>query len=151
MRLGVLQRGTLCIHCVQIDPSDVRLLREAAASVAHCPRSNAAHHHGRAPLRLLLGAGVPVGLGTDSVISVGDLDLWKDAEAAGFTGDDALRMLTIAGARALRWDNEIGSLEVGKSADLAVFPLTALRGPAPPSAALLTVVSGRIVHQISRS
>ena len=73
IRLGVLQRGTLGIHCVQIDPSDVRLLREAAASVAHCPRSNTAHRHGRAPLRLLLEADVPVGLGTDSVISVGEI------------------------------------------------------------------------------
>ena len=151
MRLGVLQRGTLCIHCVQIDPADVRLLRESAASVAHCPRSNTAHRHGRAPLRLLLEAGVPVGLGTDSVISVGDLDLWKEADAAAFTGDDALRMLTLAGARALRWDNEIGSLEVGKSADLAVFPSSVFRRPPASSAALLTVVSGRIVHQISGS
>ena len=146
IRLGVLQRGTLGIHCVQIDPSDVRLLREAAASVAHCPRSNTAHRHGRAPLRLLLEAGVPVGLGTDSVISVGDLDLWKEAEAAGFTADDALRMLTIEGARALSWDSEIGSLEVGKAADLAV-----LTAPPPNRPAILTVVSGRIVHQISGS
>ncbi len=147
MRLGILRRGTLAIHCVQIDPSDVRLLREAAASVAHCPRSNTAHRHGNAPLRLLLETGVPVGLGTDSVVSVGDLDLWKEAEAAGFTGDDALRMLTIAGARALSWDSEIGSLEVGKAADLAV--LTA-QPPNRPTA-ILTVVSGRIVHQISGS
>jgi 5-methylthioadenosine/S-adenosylhomocysteine deaminase len=90
---------------------------------------------------------VPVGLGTDSVVSVGDLDLWAEAEAAGCTGDDALRMLTIEGARALGWEREIGSLEVGKSADLSVFPHAALR--LPLHASLLTVVSGRIVHQIS--
>ena len=151
VRLGVIQRGCLCIHCVQIGPADVRLLREAGAAVVHCPRSNTAHRHGTAPLQLLLKSSVPVGLGTDSVISVGDLDLWKEAEAAGFTGDDALRMLTIEGARALSWDNEIGSLEVGKSADLAVFPSDAFRRPPPPFAAQLTVVSGRIVHQISGS
>ena len=139
---GVLQPGTLCIHCVQVDQADVRLLRDAGAAVAHCPRSNAAHRHGKAPLQLLRDAGIPVGLGTDSVVSVDKLDLWADATAAGFLGDDALRMLTIEGARALGWDREIGSLEVGKAADLAVFD-------EPLHASQLTVVSGRIVHQIS--
>jgi 5-methylthioadenosine/S-adenosylhomocysteine deaminase len=146
---GVVTRGTLCIHCVQVDEQDVALLKKAGASVAHCPRSNAAHRHGTAPLKLLRDAGVPFGLGTDSVISVGELDLWAEAEAAGFTGADALRMLTIEGARALGWDSEIGSLELGKAADLAVLPSAALRRPAASFGALLAVVSGRIVHQIS--
>jgi len=132
-----------------VDGNDVTLLRKVGASVAHCPRSNAAHRHGRMPLDLLRDAGVPVGLGTDSVVSVGELDLWAEAVAAGLHGDAALRALTIEGARALGWDAEIGSLEVGKAADLAVFSGTALRRPSPPSAAQLTVVSGRIVHQIS--
>jgi 5-methylthioadenosine/S-adenosylhomocysteine deaminase len=143
VELGVVQRGTLCIHCVQVDDADIDLLRQAGASVAHCPRSNAAHRHGRAPLARLRAAGVPVGLGTDSVVSVGDLDLWAEAEAAGFTGDDALRMLTIEGARALGWEQEIGSLEVGKAADLAVLAVR-------PSGrrAVLTVLAGRIVHAL---
>jgi 5-methylthioadenosine/S-adenosylhomocysteine deaminase len=147
---GVVQRGTLCIHCVQVDDADVELLRNVGAAVAHCPRSNSAHRHGRMPLELFRKAGVPVGIGTDSVVSVGDLDLWADAEAAGFSGDAAIRALTLDGARALGWDSEIGSLEVGKAADLAVFSSAALRRPSPPpAAAVLTVVSGRIVHQIS--
>ena len=146
---AVVRRGTLCIHCVQVDEQDVDLLKRAGASVAHCPRSNAAHHHGRAPLERLRSAGVPVGLGTDSVVSVGELDLWAEAEAAGFTGDEAVRMLTIEGARALGWGAEIGSLEVGKTADLAVFSHTVPRLSTPSHASLLTVVSGRIVHQIS--
>ena len=146
---GAVQRGTLCIHSVHLDDSDVTLLRTVGASVAHCPRSNAAHRHGRMPLDLLRDAGVPVGLGTDSVVSVGELDLWAEAVSAGLHGDAALRALTIEGARALGWEAEIGSLEVGKAADLAVFSHTALRRPSPPSAAQLTVVSGRIVHQIS--
>jgi len=147
---GVIQRGTLCIHCVQVNESDVELLRALGASVAHCPRSNAAHQHGRMPLRLFRDAAVPVGLGTDSVVSVGDLDLWAEAEASGLRGEAAVRTLTIEGARALGWESEIGSLEVGKVADLAVFPFAAdaPRRPSPPLAAL-TVVSGRIVHQIS--
>jgi 5-methylthioadenosine/S-adenosylhomocysteine deaminase len=144
----VLSGGVLCIHCVHVNDTDIALLRQAGASVAHCPRSNTAHRHGRAPLARMLDAGIPVGIGTDSVVSVGELDLWADAEAAGFQGGDALRRLTMEGARALGWESEIGSLEVGKAADLAV--LTA-QPPNRPSAALLTVVSGRIVHQISRS
>ena len=146
---AVVQRGTLCIHCVQVDDRDVALLRNAGASVAHCPRSNAAHRHGRAPFGRFQEAGVPVGLGTDSVVSVGNLDLWAEAEAARIVGDDAVRALTIEGARALGWEAEVGSLEIGKAADLAVFASAALRRPSPPPAAQLTVVSGRIVHQIS--
>jgi 5-methylthioadenosine/S-adenosylhomocysteine deaminase len=134
---------------VQFDETDIALLREAGAAVAHCPRSNRAHGHGTAPLPLFREAGIPVGLGTDSVVSVGELDLGAEAEAAGLSGDDALRMLTIEGARALGWDAEIGSLEVGKSADLAVLPHACSRRPTPSHASLLTVVSGRIVHQIS--
>lgn len=148
VELGVLASGPcLCIHCVQVDAADVRALARAGAGVAHCPRSNAAHRHGRAPLDLFREAGLCVGLGSDSVASVPDLDLWAEAADAGLTGEDALRMLTIEGARALGWDSEIGSLEVGKSADLAVFTFAAPYRPLPPSTALLTVIAGRIVHQ----
>jgi len=145
MQLGVLQRGTLCIHCVQADDMDAGILAAAGVSIAHCPRSNSAHGHGVAPLAAFRRTGLRVGLGTDSVVSVGDLDLWNEADAAGLDWEDALRMLTIEGARALGWERDIGSLEVGKAADLAVFAGD-LRRP-PPSSAALTVVSGRIVHQ----
>ncbi len=144
-RMGVLNPVTLCIHCVQVDRSDVAVLAAAGAAIAHCPRSNRAHGHGSAPLAAFRTAGLRVGLGTDSVVSVGDLDLWAEAHAAGLDGDDALRALTLDGARALGWENEIGSLEVGKAADLAVF-LGNLHHP-PPSSTALTVLSGRIVHQ----
>src|SRR5690242_2878920 len=148
LQLGVLERATgwLCIHCVQVDERDVALLRDAGATIAHCPRSNRTHGHGAAPLASFRTAGIPVGLGTDSVVSAGDVNLWAEAAAAGLDGEDALRMLTIDGARALRLDGEIGSLEVGKQADLAVFPSIALHRPTPPSTALLTVVAGRPVR-----
>ncbi len=142
---GVVQHGTLCIHCVQVDEADVTLLRNAGASVAHCPRSNAAHRHGKMPFGLFRAANVPVGLGTDSVVSVGELDLWAEAEAAALRGDAALRALTIEGARALGWEREIGSLEVGKAGDLVVQTVR----PSGRPTVRLTVVSGRIVHQIS--
>ena len=148
LRLGVLERATgcLCIHCVQVDERDIDSLRQAGVGLAHCPRSNRAHGHGTAPLAAFRRAGLRVGLGTDSVVSVGDSSLWAEAAAAGLDGEDALRMLTIEGARALGLESEIGSLDVGKQGDLAVFPSTALYCPLPPSTALLTVVAGRVVH-----
>ena len=149
LKRGVIRHGTLCIHCVQVDGADIEVMRATRATVAHCPISNRAHGHGMLMLRAFRNAGVPVGLGTDSVVSVGELDLWSEAAAAGLHGDAAIRALTIEGARVLGWSREIGSLEVGKAADLAVFSATALDRPRPPSTALLTVVSGRIVHQIS--
>ena len=148
VQLGVVEPGTacLCIHCVQADQRDVELLRDAGASIAHCPRSNRAHGHGAAPLAAFRRAGLRVGLGTDSVVSVGDSSLLAEAAGAGLEGEDALRMLTIEGARALGLESEIGSLEVGKQADLAVFPSTALYRLLPPVTALLTLVAGRVVH-----
>lgn len=147
LRLGVLASGNcLAIHCVQVDAQDIDMVREAGAAVAHCPRSNRAHGHGTAPLAAFRRAGVRVGLGTDSAVSVGDADLRAEALAAGLDGEDALRMLTIEGARALGLEGEIGSLDVGKEADLAVFPSTDLYRPLPSSTALLTVIAGRIVH-----
>ena len=148
VRLGVLQRATgwLCIHCVQVDERDIEMLRHAGVGLAHCPRSNRAHGHGTAPLAAFRRAGLRVGLGTDSVVSVGDSSLLAEAAAAGLDGEDALRILTIEGARALGLESEIGSLEVGKQGDLAVFPSTAFYRPLPPVTALLTVVAGRVVH-----
>jgi 5-methylthioadenosine/S-adenosylhomocysteine deaminase len=143
-RLGLLTTDTLCIHCVHVDQSDVAVLATAGAAIAHCPRSNRAHRHGSAPVAAFRAAGLKVGLGTDSVVSVGELDLWAEAEAAGLAGEEALRALTLDGARALGWEEEIGSLEVGKAADLAV--LTAI--PPDRPTALLTVLAGRVVHAL---
>jgi len=141
--LGVLRLGTLCIHTVQLDADDITTLAASKVGVAHCPLSNRAHGHGTAPLAELRKAGVPVGLGTDSVVSVGALDLWGEARAAGLEGEEALRMLTIEGARALCMEKVVGSLEVGKQGDLAVltdYPTNRLT-------TLLTVVSGRVVYR----
>jgi cytosine/adenosine deaminase-related metal-dependent hydrolase len=145
--VGVLRPGTLAIHCVQIDDADVQTLKTTRCAVAHCPRSNRAHGHGVAPLTKLLDAGVPVGIGTDSVVSVGDLDLWAETRTAWRGADESLRLLTLDGARALGWERVIGSLEVGKTGDLAVFAVTPPQFLPPPPAALLTVIAGRIVHR----
>ena len=141
--LGVLRLGTLCIHTVQLDAQDIATLAASKVGVAHCPLSNRAHGHGTAPLAELRKAGVPVGLGTDSVVSVGALDLWAEARAAGLEGEEALRMLTFEGALALCMENVVGSLEVGKQGDVAVLSDLATERPG----VLATVLSGRIVYR----
>jgi cytosine/adenosine deaminase-related metal-dependent hydrolase len=122
---GVLTSRTLCIHAVQVGPSDILRLAESGSSVAHCPLSNQAHGHGVAPLRALLDAGIRVGLGTDSEVSVGRLDLLAEARAAGSHASlDAERLIelcTLGGARAIGVDSETGSLRRGKWADCVVI------------------------------
>lgn len=145
--LGVLRAGTLAIHCVQVDAADMQILKTARVSVVHCPRSNRAHGHGTAPLAAFREAGLTVGIGTDSVASVGDLDLWAETRLSWIGAEEALRFLTLEGARALGWERTIGSLEVGKAADLAVFGYTPPQALPPPPLALLTVLAGRIVHR----
>jgi 5-methylthioadenosine/S-adenosylhomocysteine deaminase len=145
--LGVLRPGTLAIHCIQLDPEDVQTLKTLRVAVAHCPRSNRAHAHGSAPVSALRDAGIPVGIGTDSHVSVPDLDVWAEARASWFGAEEALRLLTLEGARALDWARDIGSLEPGKAGDLAVFRYSPPHRLPPPPAALLTVIGGRIVHR----
>jgi cytosine/adenosine deaminase-related metal-dependent hydrolase len=160
---GVLSERTLCIHVVQAGPGDVARLARTGASVAHCPLSNRAHGHGAAPLGAFLAAGIRVGLGTDSTVSVGRLDLLAEARAARvFGGLDAARALalcTLEGARALGMDGEIGSLAPGKWGDCAVSrPPRGAAGAVPeeqvlasgPRDVLATFVGGRDVHRTSR-
>lgn len=128
----VLGPETLCIHVVQAAANDIALLASHGCAVAHCPLSNAAHHHGAAPLAALLDAGLRVGLGTDSVVSVGTLDLLAEARAARALAARAaaplsaaatLELLTAAGARALGLAHEVGTLAPGKWADCTVMRL----------------------------
>jgi 5-methylthioadenosine/S-adenosylhomocysteine deaminase len=125
--LGVLGPRTLCIHAVRASDGDLALLARRGAAIAHCPRSNARHGHGAAPLGAMLKRRIRVGLGTDSVASVGPLDLLAEARAArGLAPLDeaaALRLATLDGARALGLEQELGSLTRGKWGDLAVFRL----------------------------
>jgi len=121
---GVLSDRTLCIHVVQVDADDIARLAAAGAAIAHCPLSNRRHGHGDAPLGSLLAAGLRVGVGTDSVASVGRLDLLAEARAAralaGLSAERALALVTLEAARTLGLDHELGSLTPGKWADLAV-------------------------------
>jgi cytosine/adenosine deaminase-related metal-dependent hydrolase len=152
-----LTPATLCIHAVQLTDPDVRLLAQSGAAVAHCPRSNLAHGHGAAPVRALLDAGVRVGLGTNSVVSVGPLDLLAEARAAGrsasLSAKQMLELSTLAGARALGIESETGSLRTGKWADCVVIRLPPATGAleervlaSSPSDVVLTCLGGRDVY-----
>jgi 5-methylthioadenosine/S-adenosylhomocysteine deaminase len=134
-RLGMLGPRTLAVHCVHADAADIAALAATRTAVAHCPISNAKLGHGIAPLRELLDAGVRVGLGSDSMASNNRMHLLEEARFAVMAqharhrdpcvlgAHAALELATIGGASALGLDSRIGSLEVGKDADLAAFPL----------------------------
>lgn len=161
---GVLSGRTLCIHVVQAGSADIQRLVRANAAVAHCPLSNRAHSHGKAPLGALLAAGLRVGLGTDSIMSVGTLDLLAEARAArGLAGLDAARALALCtrdAARALGLEREVGVLAPGLWGDCIVIrpngAAEALRTDmsaedralrSGPRDVLATFVGGRDVHR----
>jgi len=122
---GVLGQSTLCIHGIQVSPTDLERMRRAGAALAHCPLSNQAHGHGTAPLGEYLDRGIRVGLGTDSVVSVGTLNLLAEArvarKAAGLDPQQALALCTLEAARALGLHPEIGSLRPGKWGDCTLI------------------------------
>lgn len=121
MRLG---DDTLCIHAVRASPGDIALLSRRRVGIAHCPLSNRAHRHGPAPLAALLEAGLHVGVGTDSVLSVGPLDLLAAAREARVLADvsafDTIGMVTWYAAGAIGFWNRLGLLVAGAPGDLAV-------------------------------
>jgi len=156
-RTGVLDARPLLIHCVRVDDEDIDMIARNDCAVAHCPASNAKLGHGIAPLVGLLDAGVRLGLGSDSVASNNRMDLLDEARLAILmqraslkrhdvvTAATALELATLGGARALGLDGEIGSLDVGKAADLVAFPLNDARS-APvydPATALVFSGAGR--------
>jgi aminodeoxyfutalosine deaminase len=123
----------LFIHGNYLDPQTPL---PAGSAVVYCPRTHAFFRHPRHPFRDLLARGVRVALGTDSLASNPDLDLLAEARLVrrlhpDLPGEVILRMATLAGAEALGWQDEAGSLEPGKSADLAVVGLPAGKAADP--------------------
>jgi 5-methylthioadenosine/S-adenosylhomocysteine deaminase len=173
-RLGVLATAPLLIHGVTIDPAETPRLAAHGVRLAHCPKSNAKLGHGIAPLRSWLTGGLAVGLGTDSVASNNGGDLLEEARFGALLhradGRDAawpdanlmLRLLTIEGARALHLEDEIGSLEPGKRADLIAIdlcqpatsplydPATTLLFSASGRDVCWTMVDGRVLYERGR-
>jgi cytosine/adenosine deaminase-related metal-dependent hydrolase len=166
-RLGWLGDDVWLAHCVHLSDVAVKRFGETGTGVAHCPTSNARLGAGIAPVRALLDAGAPVGLGVDGAASNEQSSLADDLREAllvarlrggpdALTAREALRLGTFGGARCLGRADEIGSLEPGKLADLALWRIDGLghAGIEDPVAALvlgprapldLLLVNGRTV------
>jgi 5-methylthioadenosine/S-adenosylhomocysteine deaminase len=132
-KIGIIDQNTLLVHAVWLDDDDIEIIAKGGASVSHNPGSNMKLASGIAPVPELLKAGVTVGLGTDGCASNNNLDLFSEmnttaklhkVNAMNPTLMDAvtvLKMATIHGAKALGLDAIIGSLEIGKKADVIVI------------------------------
>ncbi|GGY73325.1 amidohydrolase family protein [Marinobacter zhanjiangensis] len=132
---GVLGERTLLAHCVWLNNDEIARVADTGTSIAHCPVSNAKLASGVARVPEMLAAGVTVGLGTDGPVCNNSLSLFEEMkfasliqkatrlDATALPADQILRMATINGAKALGLDREIGSLEVGKKADLLLLDL----------------------------
>ena len=128
-----LLRRSVLAHGVHLSDEDIQLIAQNSATVVHCPASNYKLASGTARILDLHRAGVNVALGTDGPASGNDIDLWIAIRLAGYIQKtvaknpavlpalEIVRMATINGARALQLDHLIGSLEVGKRADLIVL------------------------------
>jgi 5-methylthioadenosine/S-adenosylhomocysteine deaminase len=167
--LGVLNPGTLLVHCIRLESSDYDTLRKQGVCVAHCPKSNARLRHGFMNLKAMRQHRIPTGLGSDSVASNNAMDLfeemrftfanpcWMSADTDGLTTGEALRMATLGGAEALGLSKSIGSLEAEKQADviavdlsqphnLPVFsPIGALVLSARASDVVFSMVAGEVI------
>lgn len=161
MDLGALSPLTQCVHMTQIDDSDIELLRQSGAHVIHCPESNLKLASGFCPVQQLQQAGINVALGTDSAASNNDLDLFGEmkiaallakavaADATALDAHSALRMATINGAKALGLDEQTGSLEVGKAADICAVDMSELEAQPlynPVSQLVYTNSAHRVSH-----
>jgi 5-methylthioadenosine/S-adenosylhomocysteine deaminase len=132
---GILGERTLIAHCVWLNDDEIKRIADTGTSIAHCPISNAKLASGVARVPEMLAAGITVGLGTDGPVCNNSLSLFEEMKFASLIqkatrldatvlpADQILRMATINGARALGLGDRIGSLEVGKQADLLLLDL----------------------------
>ncbi|MDH5783442.1 MAG: amidohydrolase, partial [Candidatus Bathyarchaeota archaeon] len=133
--LGVLESDLVAAHCVSLTPKDIQVLKQREVKVSHNPISNLKLGSGISPISDLLKTGVTVSLGTDSSCSNNSADMFEvmkttallhkgiQKEPTLLPAEQVLRMATIEGAKALLWKKEIGSIEVGKDADLVMVDL----------------------------
>ena len=155
-RLGLVGPTLTAVHAVHLDAHEVALFADRGVSIAHCPASNLKLGSGIAPIARYLDAGLNVGIGTDGAASNNRLDMPGEMRlaallakgAAGradaFPAHQVLHAATLAGAKACGLDDHIGSIVVGKQADLAAFDLGALDfNPVFDVASHLIFVAGR--------
>ena len=136
---GILKPGLIAAHCLYVNDSEVDVLAKHGVGVAHNARSNGKAGRGIAPITAMRQAGVPVGIATDGPMSGNTLDLFSQfgpvsmfqkilgGSRKPMPATEVIRMATIEGARVLGLDGKVGSLEVGKQADLIRIDLSAPR------------------------
>lgn len=130
--IGLTGPRGVFFHAVWLSNREIEILAETGSKVVHCPMANAYLGYGVAPVSQFVSRGIPVGLGTDGAASY-TYDLWEVGRAAAMlqkatrldgeaiTAEEILAMMTIDGARVLGLEHQVGSLEVGKQADLIVL------------------------------
>lgn len=133
--LGVFDVPVILAHGVHMNDDDIDFLKTLKCGIIHNPISNQKLGSGVCDVRKLLDNGIPVGLGTDGQCSTNTLDMFEEMKSAAYlqkvtykkanaiSAFEVLKMATIDGARALGLENEIGSLEVGKKADIIIVDL----------------------------
>lgn len=134
-QLELLGVNTLAAHCVMLNEEEIALMAKRAASVSHCMESNMKLASGTAPIVQMLAAGVKVGIGTDGAASNNDVDMFAEMDSVAkihkvtnmnptaMGAEQALHAATLGGAATLQANKQIGSLEVGKKADLIVLDM----------------------------
>lgn len=161
----------MAVHCTQVDAEDIDLLAEKNVSIAHCPRCEAKLAMGVAPVERFWRAGLRVGLGTDSPAASNSTDVFEEMRLGlliqrATMGEDRfmsarqfVKMATLDAARALGLDEQIGSLEPGKQADIIAvdlskshqipthYPYSALVHTANQENVLATMVAGRFLYE----
>lgn len=159
---GLFAAPTLAAHCVWVDRADRRLLAEHRVGVAHNPVANMILASGVAPVTEMLEAGIDVGIGVDGAASNDSQDYLQalksaallarvhHQQATAMSAREAWELGTIGGARALRMDDRIGSLEVGKRADIVLFDGTGptLANVHDPYQAVVFVAGSREVAEV---
>jgi 5-methylthioadenosine/S-adenosylhomocysteine deaminase len=133
--LGVLDERVVAAHCVALTDRDVGIMKKRKVKVSHNPISNLKLASGISPVPKMLRKGITVSLGTDSPCSNNTADMFEIMKTTAIIhkginknptlmpAEQVLEMATIEGAKALSWENEIGSIEVGKKADLSIINL----------------------------
>lgn len=136
--LGLLSPRLLAVHMTQLTDEEITLIAETGAHVVHCPESNLKLASGFSPTFKLQQAGINIALGTDGAASNNDLDMLAEMRtaallakavannASALPAEEILRMATINAAIALGLDAEIGSLEIGKAADMTAIDLSGI-------------------------
>ncbi|MGQ4659692.1 TRZ/ATZ family hydrolase [Lysobacter sp. F6437] len=159
-RLGLVNDRLIAVHMTDVTDAEIELCAQRGVSVVHCPESNLKLASGFCPVGKFEQAGVNIAIGTDGAASNNDLDMFGETrtaaqlakavagDAAAFSAATALRAATLGGAKAMGLEHAIGSIEIGKQADLACVDLSQLETqPLHNVVSQLVYATGR--HQVS--